>query len=594
MTLKIRVDSAGPPARGARSGDGGFDLSLNPVFRQTSDTSGQDEVLYGSLVRQRETGPSGFNEGAVNLDALQVPTTETVAEVKNVDTDIADYDPVTGILTHKTDGRCRVTASANGVRKASSVQIEQVTIDENLTPFRTLPGTYAEASLTASYPLIANIPHSLTELIPTPEEFNLFSEYDPTTRTFVRNPNYFYQPFVNQLLGWCTDTANKDFRTVTAITPRHAVGVSHYNYTPPAGTVVSWTLANGTVITRTVLGTGYPEGFVPPVTYGTYADGTRGDLAVAVLDQDLPMELVTPIASLESTAKFTRSGALGGWDKDSVNSLTNPACLMCMRHFRNTQIAAIASYGPTVLPEDPGEVHFLLGDVVDWETAKTKYPNLTFGNQFTLTKNGHTYEYDFFNAIWGLKSLWGKQLGLHRVISSGDSGSPFYMITPNLNLVLVGCMARGSSVGLAFTNEDATKGYSNGHRPGPGGNATLQKLEHLNELIAKADTNASVATGYTVSEADIDGDGYPRFEGKVVDYTQVATVQCLGSASTVSLAGIQTAAPGFISILNPAGNTPEGVWPVDALPTSGTATILHPAAPTDGSPQAVTIEGWTN
>ncbi|MCC5807248.1 MAG: hypothetical protein JJU00_13070 [Opitutales bacterium] len=136
----------------------------------------------------------------------------------------------------------------------------------------------------------------LIGLTPSEDARRLFSVADHAAGVYERNP----ECWLAGVDTTCLSVYNRDgggggtIWRVTAISPRHAVGADHFNYTPRVGNRLRWVTMDGEVIERTVVARRHPPEFYDEA--GNYVVSfwpRRPDIGIVVLDEDLP-PTITP------------------------------------------------------------------------------------------------------------------------------------------------------------------------------------------------------------------------------------------------------------------------------------------------------------
>lgn len=226
-------------------------------------------------------------------------------------------------------------------------------------------------------------------------------------------------------------------RRFMAITRRHLFGCGHYQYYP--GEVLYWKDVNNNIISRTVLS-------VTNFETGMQAAGVLPyDMSIAVLNADLPESItILPVA--------------GDWARGIV-SVDADEFTYCQQ-----------VWGFALLNNDGHLNPFCIADLSDSTLSRstTSYRGLTFDDYKVRGVAAHIAGNEMED--------WGAEVGspFYHVLRGGDSGSP----------CVVPC---AEEVGWCFSGH-----LSRNQQP----NKAL-----FDQIIALADSDAGISTGYTVTEA---------------------------------------------------------------------------------------------
>lgn len=273
-----------------------------------------------------------------------------------------------------------------------------------------------------------------------------YSTINQSTGTFVKSATCWAKDY--DLTGLAVSLATtgtnwSQANSPTAVTPRHAVLARHFQTVTKGVSKARFVDSNGAVLTRTI------TGISDPLAGGSLDD----DLVVVTLDSDLP-ETVTPLA------------VAGDWMRQAVTS-TGGNAQQPGRFYAggygftiNQNFQAI---GVTFGSALSLSYSFVLADVTYDETP---FPDIVSSIQ---VNSGNAAYYSVFDQLDGYEDFLVD-------VASGDSGKPIFAdVSGDPVLVAIFTLANsGTLVGV-------------------------QDGDVVNALIANADADAGVSTGYTVT-----------------------------------------------------------------------------------------------
>lgn len=214
----------------------------------------EDDVVMSSTT----TAADIFSEATLTPD-LVVPVTYA-----SLDPDVATVD-ATGAVTWVSDGDARIVAKLGGAKKRFTIQVSKEAVPAGFPVF----SHWVEGS--AARHCTDNVDSRLAGQSAT-EALRIFTTQNHGAATYVRNPDCWAADFPNALTCLSPWNSNGGHRKAgTAISPRHIVFASHYQY--PNGTTVRFVGMDGTVYDRTMTAKSSIAG---------------SDLTIGLLDSDLP------------------------------------------------------------------------------------------------------------------------------------------------------------------------------------------------------------------------------------------------------------------------------------------------------------------
>jgi hypothetical protein len=218
----------------------------------------------GDALYQKNTFNSVVTDCLVNVVSV-TPSTAVVTNIESQNTSIlsnpTEENP--NLLVYQNSGTCGILVTlSNNERTASSFQAQTKTPAPVYTFLE-----YAEDSL--SDHVLNQVVGIANNSTSPPNHYPIYSTFDFTNNVYVKNSGFW-----GASLNFSGVTVNKSgsggVTSVTAITPRHAIGAAHY---PPAiNDVMVFCDQNNTTVQRTV-------------TDRRFSDG---DTVVVKFNEDLP------------------------------------------------------------------------------------------------------------------------------------------------------------------------------------------------------------------------------------------------------------------------------------------------------------------
>lgn len=283
---------------------------------------------------------------------------------------------------------------------------------------------------------------NLISLLSSRASVNYFLSADNTTNTFQKSLTSWISDIDLTAISVSTDafgTFNKT-NNGTLITPRHIVGVKHWNvYYPTYSPASGWVI--GTRIRFCDSSNTIHERIVSSVVY-------LEDVAVGTLNEDLP-NTVTPMKIMGEWFTRNRTQLTPSVDQYYIGGLG-----FHMNSRYDCYFAAIGSFGYTTAQKSTATIN---GSAFTYERSQGCQPKASIYS--SNTPNFLSGYNDYYN-----------------VASGGDSGNPFMAILS------------GSPVMLWPWQQTL-------------GGPPIWTTGLLNALIAEADDAAGVSTGYTVTVA---------------------------------------------------------------------------------------------
>ena len=269
MAFTITTDKDAPTLRNPKRTDvGAFDVTVVPkehvVSGSEQSTSTEDDAVFDNLTAATVDNAPFVRAENINLedDILFTSTDESVATVDGEGQTARVADGSVGILIKvgQVTRRADITVSRQG--------------GQTTTQFK----EWAEGSLGKH---IANAVDSRIEGTDPEVAKSIWTTRNHSSSTYVRNTSCWAYDLASKLAAVSTwNSFSGSTRMVTALTPRHCVGVPHSNYIPPAGSVIRFVTADNQVVERTVVRRVYPDDYSQPVDFP--------DLGICLLNADLP------------------------------------------------------------------------------------------------------------------------------------------------------------------------------------------------------------------------------------------------------------------------------------------------------------------
>lgn len=244
-----------------------IDVIASSLDRPLGLPNSTDSETIGDATYQKYTFDSVVTDCLVNVVSVK-PSTAIVTNIESQNTSIlanpTEENP--NLLIYQNSGICSILVTLSSNEKAAtSFQAQTKTPSPVYTFFE-----YAENSL-SDHVLNQTVGIADNSTSP-PNHYPLYSTFDFTNNIYVKNTGFW-----GASLNFSGVTVNKSgsagITSVTAITPRHAVGAAHYP--PSINDAMVFCDENNTTVQRTVVDRRFAD----------------GDTVIVKFNQDLPFSI---------------------------------------------------------------------------------------------------------------------------------------------------------------------------------------------------------------------------------------------------------------------------------------------------------------
>ena len=241
-----------------------FKFSHNFVTEQISGGT-TETITEGDAIFDQFTAATYFRGGGIDVEGLIFGQ----GGIENLTPSVASIDQ-DGLITRLSSGILRVVVNNGSIKILCVVDLRDKDdeLDQPKEFTSTVVGSLAEH-------FQKQIDDRIDSSMSMAANGLLYSTQDHSTPNYVRNPDLWCSDIdMTCISPWKSGGLMVD-NTVTLITPRHAIGTTHFPLQP--GRNVRYIEQDGTIHERTAVG-----------LQKSNSSFLMGDLSIVVLDQDLP------------------------------------------------------------------------------------------------------------------------------------------------------------------------------------------------------------------------------------------------------------------------------------------------------------------